>query len=134
VEGENVMTAEREAMQFDHGRSQKAERRQLKGLWWAFVLIWAGLIFGAESLDLLPQIGAGDVWSWIFTGAGLLGILGAIYRVATSDVPSPTTWDWVWGGFCLIIGLGGFTRLEISWPLILILSGVAVLASSFWNR
>jgi amino acid transporter len=96
VEGENVMTAEREAMQFDHGRSQKAERRQLKGLWWAFVLIWAGLIFGAESLDLLPQIGAGDVWSWIFTGAGLLGILGAIYRVATSDVPSPTTWDCVW--------------------------------------
>jgi hypothetical protein len=128
------MAVEKESMQFGQRRGTRAKRQRLKGLWWAFVLIWAGLIFGAESLDLLPQIGAGDVWSWIFTGAGLLGILGAIYRVATSDVPSPTTWDWVWGGFCLIIGLGGFTRLEISWPLILILSGVAVLASSFWNR
>jgi hypothetical protein len=126
------MTIERESV--ERRRSLWTERHRLSGLWWAIVLIWAGLIFGADSFGLLPSIGVGGAWSWIFTGAGLLGLLGATYRLAAPDVPNPTAWDWAWGGFCLTVGVGGFTTLRISWPLILILVGGVLLASMFSRR
>jgi len=119
----------------DSGKySRRRARQRLRGLWWAAVLIWAGLVFGADSMGLVPQMGDADAWSWIFLGAGAFGILGAIYRVTSPSVPNPTTWDWVWSGFCLIVGMGGFTTLEISWPLILILVGGAILVNAFWVR
>jgi hypothetical protein len=128
------MTTKHEFMVADNRHSKRRERKRLEGLWWAIVLIWAGLVFGADSLGLLPQIGDADAWSWIFLGAGMFGILGALYRVTSPNVHNPTTRDWVWGSFCLIIGLGGFTTVKIAWPLILILVGGVVLVSAVWQR
>jgi hypothetical protein len=113
--------------------SERKERRRLEGLWWAIVLIWAGLVFAADSIGLMPQIGDASAWSWIFLGAGLVGILGASFRLISSDIPNPTTWDWVWGGICLAIGLGGFVALNIFWPLILILVGALALVNGLWR-
>jgi membrane-bound ClpP family serine protease len=62
-----------------------------------------------------------------------VGLLGSVYRVVVREVTNPTSWDWIWSGFCLIVGLGGFTTFEISWPLILILAGVVLLAGLFWR-
>lgn len=132
--GVNEMTIEREYVDHKHRHGMRKEGHRLTGLWWSIVLIWAGIVFGADSLGVLPSIGVGSAWSWIFTGAGLLGVLGATYRAKAHDVANPTAWDWVWGGFCLIVGLGGFTTLRISWPLILILVGGVLLASLFWRR
>jgi hypothetical protein len=128
------MTTEQEYMVAEHRYNQRKERKRLEGLWWAIVLIWAGLVFGADSMGLLPQIGDADAWSWIFLGAGILGILGALYRVVSSNVLKPSTWDWVWASFCLIIGLGGFTAINIAWPLILILAGGGILVSVLWRH
>jgi len=123
------MTIEQEFRTIEQKYSERKERLRLEGLWWAFVLIWAGLVFLADSMDLMPQIGDADAWSWIFLGAGVFGILGALYRLTSANVPNPTTWDWVWGSFCLIIGLGGFTTLSIAWPLVLILVGGVILVT-----
>ena len=121
-------------MTVEQNISVKKERQRLEGLWWAVALIWAGLVFGADSMGILPQIGEADAWSWIFLGAGLLGMLGNLYRVVSSEVPNPTTWDWVWSGIILILGLGGFTALNISWSLILILVGGVILVNVLWRR
>lgn len=128
------MTTEQEFMTTAHRHDKRGERQRLAGLWWAVVFIWAGLVFGAESMGILPQIGNADTWSWIFLGAGTLGSLGAIYRLASPKVLNPTAWDWVWGSFCLIIGLGGFITVNIAWPLILILVGGVILISVLWQR
>lgn len=114
--------------------SENKERQRLEGIWWAVALIWAGLVFGTDSLGILPQIGAADAWSWIFLGAGLLGTIGNLYRVISSYAPNPTYWDWIWSGTILILGLGGFTTLNISWPLILILVGGIILVNVLWRR
>ena len=106
------MTTEQEFMVTEHRYAKRRERKRLEGLWWAVVFIWAGLVFGADSMGLLPQIGDADAWSWVFLGAGTLGIFGSLYRLTSADIPNPTTWDWIWGSFCLIIGLGGFTTLN----------------------
>lgn len=128
------MTTQREFLTAEQKKSEKKERQRLEGLWWAVVLIWAGLVFGADSMGLMPQIGEADAWSWVFIGAGLLGMLGNLYRVASPDVPNPTTWDWVWNSIILILGLGGFTTLNLSWPVILIMVGGIILVNVLWRR
>ena len=91
------MTIEQEFRTIEQKYSERKKRLRLEGLWWAVVLIWAGLVFLADSMDLMPQIGDADAWSWIFLGAVVFGILGALYRLTSANVPNPTTWDWVWG-------------------------------------
>jgi hypothetical protein len=128
------MTTEQDFITIKQKYSERRERRRLKGLWWAVVLIWAGLVLGADGMGLMPQIGAATAWSWIFLGAGLLEILGSFYRLTVANVPNPIAWDWVWGGICLIIGLAGFVTLNIFWPLILILVGGIALVHGLWSR
>jgi hypothetical protein len=128
------MTTERDFMTIEQKYDERKERRRLEGLWWAVVVIWAGLVFGADGMGLMPQVGDASAWSWIFLGAGMVGILGSFYRLTLSNVPNPTAWDWVWGGICLIIGLDGFVTLNIFWPLILTLVGGIALVNGLWSR
>ncbi len=123
----NEMTVEQE-------ESQKETVRRLEAFYWGGVILWAGLVFGADTLGFLPQIGQADAWSWIFLGAGVFATLGNLYRVSTPDYPNPTSWDWVWGGIFLILGLGGFTAFNMSWPLILVLVGVVILGKALFRR
>ena len=99
---------------------------RLEAGYWGIVLVWAGLIFGAQSRDILPQIGQADAWTWIFLGAGLLALLIALWRT-TSDRPKPSTWDWIWAIGLSVLGLGGFTTSVSVWPVILVLVGLVVL-------
>jgi hypothetical protein len=92
-------------MTIDQETGQQEKRKRLEAMWWAGVFIWAGLIFGADSLGFLPQIGGASAWSWVFAGAGLYALVGALWRVASPDQPNPTAWDYTWAGILLIIGL-----------------------------
>jgi len=121
------MTTEQESMTIRKYYHKRKHRKRLERLWWAVVLIWAGLVLAADSLGLVPQIGHAGAWTWIFLGAGLASILGSIYRLSAANVPNPTTWDWFWGGICLIAGLGGFFTHNIFWPLLFILAGALTL-------
>jgi hypothetical protein len=55
---------------------EQEERQQIETIYWAGVLIWAGLVFVADNQDWLPKVGEAGPWSWIFFGAGLYGTLG----------------------------------------------------------
>jgi hypothetical protein len=108
----------------------KIERRsKAESLYWAGVFIWAGLIFGANSLGFLPQIGNADAWSWMFLGAGLYGTSMNLYSAFMPDSVT-TTWDYIWSGFWLVLGLSGFFAVDIIWPLALVLLGIVVLAGA----
>lgn len=101
----------------------KIERRSMaESLYWAGVLVWAGLVFGANSLGVLPQFGSGDAWSWVFIGAGLYGTFMNIYHSTLPD-PVTTTWDYIWSGFWLLLGLSGLFAIDMFWPLVLVLIG-----------
>jgi hypothetical protein len=110
------------------------ERHTLETFYWAVVLIWAGLVFMADNLALLPQIGDADAWSWLFFGAGLYGTLGNLYRLAAANWSSPTDWDYIWSGFWLVLGISGVTTADIFWPLALVLVGVVALAKALLRR
>lgn len=112
----------------------KKERKYLDAIFWGGILLWAGLIFGAETLGLLPQIGNASAWSWIFLGAGVYGLLMSIVRLVSENFSNPTTWDWVWSVIFFIIGTAGFVAIDIPWWLILILIGVVILGNALFRR
>jgi low affinity Fe/Cu permease len=109
----------------------KEAGRHLEAIYWGGVIIWAGLVFGADSLGYLPEIGGSSAWSWVFLGAGLYALLLALFRLNSPGYPNPTTSDYVWAGIFMILGLGGFFSFNIAWPLILVLIGVAIVAKTF---
>jgi hypothetical protein len=113
---------------------QSEEKKYLDAIFWGGVLLWAGLIFGLDTLGYLPQVGQASTWSWIFTGAGAYGLLISIIRLAADNFSNPSTWDWVWAIVFLIIGLAGFIAISVPWWLILILIGVVILGSALRNR
>jgi hypothetical protein len=109
--------------------SRWEERRGYETLWWAGTLIWAGVVFGADGLGWLPQIGQANAWTWVFLGAGLYGLVGTLYRQISVDALKPRTWDYVWSALLLIVALGGVAGVNAFWPAVLILAGVAYLVS-----
>lgn len=106
------------------------KRKYLDSLFWGAAILWAGLVFGADRLGVLPQIGDADEWSWILLGMGVYALLGGIWRMNSETYPDPTNWDWIWAGIFLILGIGGFATIDISWPLILILIGGIMLVNT----
>jgi hypothetical protein len=133
--GGNEKVSDLEALKEEETtRVELKERKRLEAIWWAGALIWAGLVFAADSLGLLPQIGESDAWTWVFFGAGLYGMLGNLYRIANSSSPNPTAWDYIWAGGLLIIGLAGMSPVDIFWPLILVLVGTVILAETLFQR
>jgi hypothetical protein len=114
--------------------SERGVGRHIETIYWAGVILWAGLVFGADALGILPQIGGASAWSWVFAGAGLLALLGDILRVASSDWPDPGTWDYIWAVGLLAIGLAGLFGQEIAFPLILVLAGVIAVVTAIFRR
>jgi hypothetical protein len=115
--------------------AQEEALPRLDKIYWALALIWVGLVFGADSLGILPQIGGSSAWTWIFLGGGIGGLLLSFYSLSSPDYATPNTWDYIWSGLMLIIGLGSFTAINISWwPLVLILIGVVSVANVLARR
>jgi len=111
--------------------AQQAEKKHLDAVFWGGAFLWAGLVFAADALDFLPQIGDANAWSWIFLGAGVYGLFLGLFRLISDRYTSPTTSDWVWAVIFVIIGAAGFMAVGIPWWLILILIGVAILINAF---
>jgi len=113
---------------------QKETKKYMDAIFWGGILLWAGLIFGADTMGYLPSIGTASEWSWIFLGAGVYGLLLGIIRLASDRFTNPATWDWVWAVIFLIIGLAGFMAIGVPWWLILIVIGGVILVGALRSR
>ena len=113
---------------------QKKEKKYLDAIFWGGALLWAGLVFGAETLGYLPQIGAANAWSWVFVGAGVYGLLMNIVRLASQSLSNPAAWDWIWVVIFVIIGAAGFFAINVPWWLFLIIIGVVILFGALFHR
>jgi hypothetical protein len=105
-------------------------KQRLEAMYWALVFIWAGIIFAADSANILPSVGEADAWSWVFFGAGAFSLVGNVIRMMTLTLPNPNTWDYAWSTFLLAIGLGGILNTDVFGPVFLLVIGVAVLAKT----
>ncbi len=115
---------------------KSAERKRMDALWWAVALIWIGLVLGAQNMDLLPSIGrGGEWWLWIFFGLGPWSLVLNGYR-ALSDLPNPSTWDWIWTVIFVLVGLSGLVTIagEIIGAVVLVGIGIVILVRALSRR
>ena len=115
----------------DRTREQEqADRSRLGSIWWAGVLIWIGLVLGAEHLEILPSIGdRSEWWPWVFVGVGPWSVVMNVYRTASIRAPAPATWDWIWTVVFLVLAAEAFVDVEgrLIGPVLLVAVGVALL-------
>jgi hypothetical protein len=118
----------------EKGRTRKERRRKSEAVYWGGVFLWAGLVFAADALGITPQIGDSNAWSLVFFGAGLYGLFLLGISVVIPGYDRPTAWDYVWSGGVLVVGLGGMTSVDVFWPIVLIVAGLAILGEGFLRR
>jgi hypothetical protein len=100
---------------------------------WALVLIWAGLVWLFDNLNL---IGFGDMgtWSVILIGAGLIVLMGVAVRLAVPAYRRPVMGSAILGLVLIALGLGNLFSWEVVLPLVLIGIGIAGLLAYFRTR
>jgi hypothetical protein len=112
----------------------KQEKKYLDAIFWGGSILWAGLVFGLDTFNYLPQIGDASAWSWIFLGMGVYGLLLNLIRLVSASLSDATAWDWVWAIIFLVIGAAGFASTAVPVWLFLILIGVVILGSAIRGR
>jgi hypothetical protein len=115
---------------------ETAERKRLESIWWGGALLWAGVVVGAEVLNLLPNLGfGGEWWLWIVLGLGPWALVWNGYR-ALSDLPNPSTWDWIWTVIFLLVGFGAIVNVaeEIVGAVALVAIGAVILLRAIRRR
>ena len=122
------MTTEQEFME------KKSEKKYLDAIFWGGALLWAGVVFGLDTFGYLPLIGQATVWSWVFLGVGVYGLLLNLIRLLSPTFSNASAWDWVWAVIFSVIGLAGFVAISVPWWLFLILIGTVILGTSIVRR
>jgi hypothetical protein len=98
---------------------------------WGLIIIFAGLAFVALNLGMYPWLTWDNVWSIIFIGAGLLFLLEVVLRILMPTYRRPIRGRIILAFVALAIGLGGIVGWEVTWPLIIIAVGLAVIIGVF---
>jgi uncharacterized membrane protein YjjP (DUF1212 family) len=98
---------------------------------WGLIVIFAGLAFAAVNLKMYPWLSWDNVWSVIFIGAGLLFLLEIILRILMPTYRRPIRGRIILAFVALAVGLGGIIGWEVTWPLIIIAVGLAIIIGVF---
>lgn len=129
----------------ERSRNEKGEKGQNEGWdekWrndpvnaavWALMLIWAGLVLLADTMDLV-SFGGQETWSVILIGAGLIVLVGVVVRLVVPAYRRPVLGSVVFGFILLAIGLGDGLGWELVLPLLLIAIGIGGLLAYFRSR
>jgi serine/threonine protein kinase len=93
---------------------------------WGGVILWAGIAFLLESAGAF-----GNVWAWVFAGAGALMLAEVGARMALPDYRARPGGRFIMGLVFLMVGLGLGVGFGSLWPLILIAIGIGLLLNRF---
>ena len=114
---------------------EKWRRDPLNAVWWALILIWAGLVLIADNVGMLDNLGLGGKgWALGFLGAGILALLLVLVRLFVPAYRRPVTGGIIIGFILLGIGLGELYRWDVVGALVLIAIGVSILLSRLVQR
>jgi hypothetical protein len=122
---------------------EKYRRDPLGTLIWAFILIWAGLVWLANNFGFLDRVRfrfaklpfdfplRTEVWTIFFLGAGVILLIEVLIRLTVPEYRRP-----VMGTFILAIVFFGISlgNWNLIWPLVLIVIGVSILLRGVFKR
>ena len=98
---------------------------------WGLMVILAGVALLSANLGTFPWLTWDNVWSVIFIGAGLLFLLEVVLRLLLPAYRRPILGRIILAFVALAIGIGGFIGWELTWPLIIIAVGLAIILGVF---
>lgn len=124
---------------------EKWRRDPLGAIIFGVILIWAGLVFLADSMGLFKGITfrnlfpgvettQPEAWTVALIGAGVILLIEAAIRLAVPAYRRPIGGTLVLAIILIGVGLGNIVTWEVIWPLIVIAIGLAVLLGGFWRR
>ncbi len=126
---------------------EKWQRDPVNTVVWALIFMWAGLVLLAENLGLLSAIRSsagrmpgmwflGDdiTWAMIFTGAGVLVLLGVLARLLIPAYRRPIGGAIFFGFLLIAIGLGNVIGWTLIWPIFLIGLGLSIILRGMYRR
>jgi len=98
---------------------------------WGLIVILAGVALLSANLGTFRWLTWDNVWSVIFIGAGLLFLLEVVLRLLLPAYRRPIRGRVILAFVALAIGIGGFIGWELTWPLIVIAVGLAIILGVF---
>ena len=120
----------------DDSWDEKWRRDPVEAAVWAFVLIWAGIVWLLSNPGTLESIFGEKVewWAVGFLGAGLIVLLGVGARLVVPAWRRPVIGSLILGLIFIGIALGQITGgWVVVGPLVLIGIGIAGLAAFFFR-
>ena len=120
-------------------------RNEIETFAWAFVLLWAGLVFLADNLDylsrwklLMPGLPEGfqflSAWPIFLIGAGAIFLISALLSVILPGKKHHITGLFIMAAVGLGLGLGQIYSWSLIGPFILIAIGLSFLLRGLFNR
>ena len=110
---------------------------------WAFILIWAGLVWLANNFGFLDSLRFGfnklpfdfpfatEVWTIFFLGAGVILLIEVVIRLAVPEYRRPVMGTFILAIVFFGVGLGSW---KLIWPLILIVIGASILLRGVFSK
>lgn len=131
-----------------HEKEEKGRSDSLSAATWGAIIIWAGLVFLADSLGLLTGLSDRGIpfpgrfiffrfetWALIFLGAGVIILLEVLLRLVLPDFRRPVAGNVILAIVFLGIGLGNLISWNVIWPLVLIaIGGLILLRGLGWRQ
>jgi hypothetical protein len=113
----------------------------LSAIVWAFILIWAGIVFLAGNLGWLETIVGKfrdltgfpffdkflSVWPLVLAGMGAILLIEVILRLLIPAFRKPILGTLILGLVFLGIALDELIQVELLWPVVIIVIGLIVL-------
>ncbi len=115
---------------------EKWRRDPVEAVIWACVLIWVGIVWLLESVGTWRSLFGTSVeaWSIGFLGAGLIVLLGVVFRLVVPGFRRPVLGSIIFGIILLGIGLGEIINWVAVGAVVLIVIGLAILLRGFVSR
>jgi hypothetical protein len=110
------------------------ESDKVDSIGWALGFIWAGFVLFGEALKFSSTYAWWEPWSIFFTGAGIIVLSEAGYRLITPRYRGKWIGTLIFGVILFAIGTGGHPIWDWIWILVLFAIGAIILYGALWGR
>jgi hypothetical protein len=122
----------------DHGMDEKWQRDPVNTATWAATFIWAGVVLlaGTTGWGYNTFPGWWNSWALVFTGAGIIILVAALFRMIMPVYRHHFAGGFVPGLIFTGVGLAWLNnwQFDIIWPVILIIIGLSLIFGGIFRH